>query len=153
ARAVAVTKDIAQRLAELAAALEREGYEQERVARFLMRCVFTMFAEDVGLLDGDPFRHIIDDVALANPDEFVPLAEDLWRSMDEGKRFMLRRLLRFNGHFFKDAEALPLKRDALALLLAASQADWSHVEPTIFGTLFTRALDPEERHRLGAEFT
>ena len=98
-------------------------------------------------------RHIIDDVALADPSEFVPLATDLWRAMDEGKRFLLRKLLRFNGHFFKDATALPLTREALALLLTASQADWQHVEPTIFGTLLTRALDPRERHRLGAEYT
>src|SRR6185437_12020132 len=26
-------------------------------------------------------------------------------------------------------------------------------EPSIFGTLLVRALDPEERHRLGAEYT
>src|SRR5690606_28436299 len=30
---------------------------------------------------------------------------------------------------------------------------WAEVEPSIFGTLFTRALDRDERHRLGAEFT
>ena len=153
ARSVAVTKEIAAKLAELAAQLEREGYDQERVARFLMRCVFTMFAEDVGLLPGEPFRHIIDDVALADPDEFVPLAMELWQAMDQGHRFLLHKLLKFNGHFFKEAEALPLTRDALAMLLAASHADWQHVEPSIFGTLLTRALDPVERHSLGAEFT
>lgn len=152
-RAIAVTKDIAERLAELAAQLERDGYEQERVARFLMRCVFTMFAEDIGLLPGEPFRHIIDDVALATPQDFVTLATDLWRAMDEGRRFLLRKLLRFNGHFFKVAEALPLSRDALAMLLNASRADWQHVEPSVFGTLLTRALDRDERHRLGAEYT
>jgi hypothetical protein len=152
-KAVAVTQELAARLAELAADLERQGFGQERVARFLMRCVFTMFAEDVGLLDGEPFRHIIDDVALSNPAEFIPLAEDLWRAMDTGQRFLLKKLLRFNGHFFADAEALPLTREGLALLLAAASADWAHVEPTIFGTLLTRALDPEERHKLGAEYT
>ena len=152
-KAIAVTKDIAARLAELATRLEAQGYEQERVARFLMRCVFTMFAEDTTLLPGEPFRRIIEDVALADPTEFVPLAEELWRAMDRGERFMLKRLLRFNGHFFASAEALPLDREALAFLLAASRADWKHVEPSIFGTLLTRAIDPAERHRLGAEFT
>lgn len=38
-------------------------------------------------------------------------------------------------------------------MLEAARADWQHVEPSIFGTLLVRALDPEERHRLGAEFT
>ncbi|MEO5726805.1 MAG: class I SAM-dependent DNA methyltransferase, partial [Byssovorax sp.] len=62
-------------------------------------------------------------------------------------------VLRFNGHFFKDAEGLPLTPDDLAVLLEAAEADWSDVEPAIFGTLLTRALNPKERHRLGAEYT
>jgi hypothetical protein len=148
-----VTKEIAQRLAELAASLEARQFEQERVARFLMRCVFTMFSEDVGLLPDEPFYHLLDELAIASPDEFPGAAEELWRAMDEGRRFGYRRLLRFNGHFFRDAEALPLTRDDLTTLLVAARADWSRVEPTIFGTLLTRALDPRERHRLGAEFT
>lgn len=152
-KAVAVTKELAARLADLAADLERQGYTQERVAKFVMRCVFTMFAEDIGLLPDEPFRQVLDQVALADPKEFVPLAEELWHAMDEGKRFLLRKLLRFNGHVFRDAEALPLSREALAMLLEAARADWQHVEPSIFGTLLVRALDPVERHRLGAEFT
>jgi hypothetical protein len=73
--------------------------------------------------------------------------------MDIGGRVGPLKLLRFNGHFFRDATALPLTRDELALLEAAARADWAEVEPAIFGTLLTRALDPEERHRLGAEYT
>jgi len=39
------------------------------------------------------------------------------------------------------------------LLIRAAEADWSDVEPAIFGTLLERALDPRERHKLGAHFT
>ncbi|HET7459681.1 MAG TPA: DNA methyltransferase [Longimicrobium sp.] len=81
------------------------------------------------------------------------MLEDLWRAMDEGKRFGPLRLLRFNGHFFRDAKALPLHSADIAVLAEAAEADWRYVEPTIFGTLLTRALDPRERHRLGAEYT
>ncbi len=73
--------------------------------------------------------------------------------MDQGTRFGHWKLLRFNGHFFRDAEVLPLTRADIAVLHQAAQADWRQVEPTIFGTLLTRALDPKERHRLGAEYT
>ncbi len=45
-----VTRDVAARLAELAKSLEQSGHEPEAVAHFLMRCLFTFFAEDVGLL-------------------------------------------------------------------------------------------------------
>ncbi|HEU0053314.1 MAG TPA: DNA methyltransferase [Longimicrobium sp.] len=73
--------------------------------------------------------------------------------MDRGDVFGWKQLLRFNGHFFADAEVLPLVASDLAVLHEAAQADWRYVEPTIFGTLLTRALDPKERHRLGAEYT
>lgn len=153
AKAVEVTTDIAAKLAELAAALEARGHDQERVARFLMRCVFTMFAEDVGLLQDEPFRRAVEEIGYQSPEEFGIAVGELWKAMDEGKRFGLKKLLRFNGHFFRDAEVLALTREEIAVLHEAAKADWTHVEPSIFGTLLVRALDPVERHRLGAEYT
>lgn len=47
-KAQAITVEIAGLLAELAATLEARGHDPERVARFLIRCVFSMFAEDAG---------------------------------------------------------------------------------------------------------
>ena len=41
----------------------------------------------------------------------------------------------------------------MTLMIEAARFDWSAVEPSIFGTLLVRALDPVERHRLGAEYT
>lgn len=147
-----VTREVAERLAKLSASLEGRGLDGERVARFLIRCVFTMFAEDVGLLADKPFQTAIQDYQ-DDPAEFAAVMTELWRAMDAGTRFGLRKLLRFNGHFFADAEALPLDRADMAVLADAARADWRQVEPTIFGTLLTRALDPRERHRLGAEYT
>lgn len=150
--AAKVTRELAEKLAQLSASLEERGYEQEEVARFLMRCVFTMFAEDNGLLEGNVFRDLID-LSLRDPGEFPASAEELWIAMDEGRRFGNHRLPRFNGRFFHTATALPLTHGDLAILLEAARADWRNVEPSIFGTLLTRALDPTERHRLGAEYT
>jgi hypothetical protein len=151
-RAAEVTEEIARKLAELARRLEEQRNDPERVARFMMRCVFTMFAEDTGLLPERFFQRAIQ-AGLRDPGGFVNDVEALWRAMDRGRRFYFQPLLRFNGHFFHDAEVLPLGTDDLALLLRASQAAWRQVEPAIFGTLLTRALDRAERHRLGAEYT
>ncbi len=63
------------------------------------------------------------------------------------------RLRRFNGGLFAETTALPLDADQHALLLEAASADWRDVEPAIFGTLLERALDPRERHKLGAHYT
>jgi hypothetical protein len=85
----------------------------------------------------------------------VPLVGALWREMDAGGFSVILRetLPRFNGKLFKAPDVLPLSRDQIALLREASQADWTQVEPAIFGTLLERALDPTERHALGAHCT
>ena len=151
--AARVTRATAERLAELAASLESRGHSQEVVARFLIRCVFTMFAEDIGLLPDYPFTKAVEEIGFADPRDFPVALGELWKAMDEGSRFGLRKFLRFNGHFFKDQSVLELTREDLAILHAAAMSTWADVEPAIMGTLLTRALDPIERHRLGAEYT
>jgi hypothetical protein len=138
----------------LASQLEARGHEQERVARFLMRVVFCCFAEDIDLLPNQVFRRTLVAAARsADPAHLQQALGALWRTMDTGGLFGAEILKRFNGHFFQTVEALPLDPADAALLLEAAQADWAGVEPTIFGSLLVRALDPVERHRLGAEYT
>ena len=48
-----VTRDVAVQLAALARSLEQAGHSPEKSAAFLTRCLFSMFAEDVGLLPKD----------------------------------------------------------------------------------------------------
>ena len=55
-----VTREIAKRLAAVSKALEAEGHPPEEVAMFLMRCLFTMFAEDVELLPKQSFKHVLE---------------------------------------------------------------------------------------------
>jgi len=64
-----------------------------------------------------------------------------------------KRLPRFNGGLFESCAALPLTPAQLDRLIEAGKADWRDVEPAIFGTLLERALDPVERHKLGAHYT
>jgi hypothetical protein len=77
-KSAAVTKEIAGKLAVLATRLEAGGHDQERVARFLIRCVFTMFAEDVGLLDGVPFERAVELGLEDRPGEFNDAVAELW---------------------------------------------------------------------------
>jgi len=150
------TRTIAEHLAEVSRALEEENHPAEEVATFLMRCLFAMFAEDVGLLPAESFTAMLKR-ALENPDPmaFVPLATQLFEAMDEGKfAFGLEaQVRRFNGAFYKNRRAFPLKREAIGALIEASRADWREVEPAIFGSLLEQALDPRDRSRLGAHYT
>ncbi len=153
-RAARVTREIAAHLATLAVSLEATGHAPQTTAAFLMRALFTMFAEDVGLLLKGGFTRLLESL-LDTPEQFVPMVEELWDRMNRGGFSVTLRInvLQFNGGLFADAKALPLDRDQLALLVEASRCDWQDVEPAIFGTLLERALDPIERHKLGAHYT
>lgn len=152
-RSARATTELAARLAELAKSFERAHHSPEDVGTFLMRCLFTFFAEDAGLLPAGGVQGLL--ARLKDPAHFGPNMTDLWRAMKSGEYSVAlgADLKHFNGHLFEEAVALPVKEDQLALLAEASKADWQHVEPAIFGTLLERALDPVERHKLGAHYT
>ncbi|MBC6607594.1 class I SAM-dependent DNA methyltransferase [Hymenobacter sp. BT188] len=155
-RAARVTRELAGYLAGVSAQLERAGHAPDVVAQFLMRCLFTMFSEDVGLIPKTSFTGMLRTYSTPEMREFLPDAlAGLWRTMDLGgfSPDLKARLRRFNGKLFHDATALPLSTDQMQLLLKAAEADWTEVEPAIFGTLLERALDPKERHSLGAHYT
>lgn len=153
-RSARVTREIADQLASLAKSLEAAGHAPQDVAGFLMRALFTMFAEDVGLLPERSFTNLLYRLR-TKPENFAPMVENLWQTMSTGgfSPILEGKLLRFNGGLFNEARAIPLGRDQLELLVGASEANWRYVEPAIFGTLLERALNPRERHKLGAHYT
>ncbi len=152
-RSAKVTRQIADRLARLARSLEG-AYEPEQVARFLMRALFTMFAEDVGLLPERGFSKLLEE-SKEDPQHFFHAVHTLWETMSTGGYSVLLKaqIPRFNGGLFAETTVIELNADQIQLLSEASGADWRDVEPAIFGTLLERALDPRERHKLGAHYT
>ncbi len=149
-----VTREISDHLAGVAKSLEQAGHAPELAAAFLSRCLFCFFAEDVGLLPKHSFTDLLESLE-QSPAQFVPLIGELWRAMDLGEFSVALRtqVLRFNGKLFKQPVVLPLTREQIELLVKAGRKDWTRVEPAIFGTLLERALDPTERHSLGAHYT
>ncbi|AHM60268.1 hypothetical protein D770_10055 [Flammeovirgaceae bacterium 311] len=119
-----------------------------------MRCLFTMFAEDVQLLPDNSFTRLLQDYR-QNIKYFPDALKALWRSMDKGgfDPALRTNIPQFNGYLFKNPEALPVTEAQLDLLIQAAEAGWADVEPAIFGTLLERALQPRERHKLGAHYT
>ncbi len=149
-----VTREIASTLAQLAKSLEQAGQDSERVAGFLSRCLFTLFAEDVGLLPQGSFCALLKRLQ-AQPEQFPDAMASLWQTMHSGGfcGVLMHKVLRFNGGLFEGADPLPLSAEQIGQLIEAARADWRQVEPAIFGTLLERALDPRERHKLGAHYT
>jgi type II restriction/modification system DNA methylase subunit YeeA len=73
--------------------------------------------------------------------------------METGGDFDLTKIAHFNGGLFDGRRALPLDAGDIGLLIAAGSLDWSLIDPSIFGTLFERFLDPEKRGQIGAHYT
>ena len=136
---------IAQRLRE-------RGHDPQAVAHFVNRLVFCMFAEDIGLLPRDLFTRMLEQ-AVKRPDNFAPMAKDLFGAVEAGGLVGFEEVAWFNGGLFDDDTALPLEQAELDLALRAARLDWSEIDPSIFGTLFERGLDPDKRSQLGAHYT
>ncbi len=150
-----VTREIARRLAEVSKALEGRGCNPEDVAHFLMRCLFTMFAEDTDLLPRGSFGALLAK-SVEDPSHFPHRLKALWGQMETGEEFshvIEARVRHFNGGLFKDTTVFELGREEIGELWAAAKADWRQVDPAIFGTLLEQALDKDERRKLGAHYT
>ena len=147
-----LTEQAAAEFARLAQRLRDRGHPSQMVAHFINRLVFCMFAEDVDLLPGKMFGRMLDSVA-RSPGEFEALASSLFAAMQGGGKIGFERVAWFNGGLFDDDSALPLTRDDIALVREAAARDWAEIDPSIFGTLFERGLDPDKRSQLGAHYT
>jgi len=147
-----VTRQAAAEFGKLADSLRQAGHDPERAAHFLIRILFCLFAEDVGLLPEDLFSRMIEETK-DDPDRCRELMEELFGHMASGGFFGLDRIPYFNGGIFDSRNALPLVRDDLEILARVSRLDWSSIEPSILGTLFERGLDPGKRAQLGAHYT
>jgi len=147
-----VTTDAAERFSELAHHLQAKGYDPHRVAHFLNRIIFCMFAEDVGLLPNKIFTKLAT-ASVAHPEAFEANARQLFEGMAKGGAVAFESIDWFNGGLFDDDATLPLDAAELKLVLKCAEFDWSSIEPSIFGTLFERGLDPDKRSQQGAHYT
>ena len=148
----ALTERAAAAFAVVAQTLRARGHDPPVVAHFVNRLVFCMFADDVGLLPDHMFTRMLRQ-ARHTPEQFTELAAELFRVMAAGGRVGFEAVAWFNGGLFDDGAALPLEVADIETVLAASDLDWSEIDPSILGTLFERGLDPGKRAQLGAHYT
>ena len=147
-----VTQHAAVEFARLAEQLRQYGEDSETSAHFLIRLLFCLYAESVGLLSENLFTKLVNRTKNI-PAVFHQQLQQLFDLMRCGGWCCIIQIPHFDGQLFDGAEALKLDRDGLRILAQASQLDWSSVEPAIFGTLFERSLDPSQRSQLGAHYT
>ena len=147
-----VTEMAATEFATLADSLRARGVDPQRAAHFLMRLLFCLFAEDIGLLPPKLFSVLLERTR-HRPADFKARLAQLFAAMAVGGAFGADDIAHFNGDLFTDAEVFDLSAEDIETLLRVSALDWSAIEPAIFGTLFERSLDPDKRSQLGAHYT
>ena len=148
----AITEHAASQFANLAFQLRDGEHTPHTVAHFLNKLLFCMFAEDAGLLPKDLFVRVLKN-GIEAPEHFDTTLRRLFAVMREGGPFGVDMVSWFNGGIFDGDETLPLSLEQVRLVLLLAQMDWSQIEPSIFGTLFERGLDPDKRSQLGAHYT
>jgi methylase of polypeptide subunit release factors len=146
-----VTAQAAAGFAKIALLL-RQHYDERRVAHFINKLVFCLFAEDIDLLPDRVFADLLDEAA-KNPDACEGMLRQLFAAMANPRgTFGPKPIPWFNGGLFDDDDVLPLNVVALADLAAAARLDWKAIDPTIFGTLFESGLDDKKRAEMASLF-
>ena len=147
-----VTEEAASEFSHLADLLRKYGAEPQKAAQFLIRLLFCLFAEDIGLLPRDLFTRLVQQTQ-KHPTAFAGQLRQLFRAMVSGGWFGTDQIASFDGNLFDDDAVLELDSASVEIIARVSTLDWANIEPSIFGTLFERSLDPSKRSQLGAHYT
>lgn len=154
-----VTAEVASAFADLARKLRGDPpythyqkHEPHRVAHFLNKVLFCLFAEDIGLLPEGLLTKLLEN-SKRDVEVLHRKLKSLFATMAKGGEFGVETIDWFNGGLFDGDDVLPLDADDVARLLTVARAKWDAISPSLFGTLFERGLDPSKRSQLGAHYT
>jgi type II restriction/modification system DNA methylase subunit YeeA len=147
-----VTREAAERFSQIAIGMHARGVEPHRAAHYLVQLLFCLFAEDVELLPNRIFSKMVA-AGVRDPGRFDRNAAELLTTMNTGGSVAYEIIPRFNGGLFATVDVPGLTVNEIRVLHDAAGLDWSSIEPSIFGTLFERSLDPSQRAQLGAHYT
>jgi type II restriction/modification system DNA methylase subunit YeeA len=148
-----ITQEAAKLFGRITDDLRKWKVDDMRIARFVTRVMFCMFATDVGLLPRETFSEVIN-VNKNDPAAFRENLSALFGVMAEGGKFLMHPVPYFNGRLFDDTDVPgEIHGEHVRLLEDLNDLNWADVEPSIFGTLFERVIDPAQRRQIGAHYT
>ncbi len=147
-----VSAEVADLVARLYRSVRAQYPDRERdVIRFTLQCITAMFAEDIGLLPRSYFTSLLYDGARTkNVDGRL---HELFVQMNTKDLPAPRVVPYFNGGLFTDVVSLSLGSEQVVALTKAAEANWTYVDPHIFGSVFQGIMDDAERHASGAHYT
>ena len=147
-----LTKEAADKFQAISDRLQHRNPDREAVAHFVNQLVFCFFADSVKLLPAGMWKKLLTS-AERKPSLSQTFLAELFAHMATGGFYAFEDILAFDGGLFDGRPPLALEFGEIGLLFAAASLDWSLIDPTIFGTLFERFLDPDKRAQIGAHYT
>lgn len=150
-----LSQEAAYQLAELFKSLLNRNVPKEQALHFVLQCMVAMFAENIGMLPRYTFTRIIDETK-DNPLEAHDLLLLLFTVMNRRSGVSAGRFYDveyFNGGLFKEINLPNISPEELRRLREMCNFDWSKIRPEIFGTIFEKTMDKDERHDFGVHYT
>ncbi len=147
-----VSQEVADLVARLYRSVKAQHPDRERdVIRFTLQCIIAMFAEDIGLLP----RHYLTSLLYqgAKSGDVEARLRALFEQMNDPDQSQARAVPYFNGGLFTEATTLSLGSAQIVALTKAAEANWTYVDPHIFGSVFQGTMDDDERHAMGSHYT
>jgi len=142
--------------------LEEAGYCRHDLGCFLLRTVFCLFADNVGVFES---RGVFRDLVEVRTSEdgtnlghwLAHVFQTLGTPKDQRLKTLhggLAQLPYVNVPLFQEPLRIAAFDAAMSsVLLDACRLDWSNISPAIFGELFQSVLDPVQRRTQGVHYT
>jgi hypothetical protein len=151
----------AQIMAELFESLEDSSFTDHEASVFLVRTLFTLYADDSGLWPRDLFIEFLKTRTSPDGTDLGPQLSMLFQVMNQpiDQRHsnldeVLSRFPYVNGGVFSEPLKIPIfTKKMREKLIDACNFDWANISPAIFGSLFQAVKSVEARRELGEHYT
>jgi N-6 DNA Methylase len=154
-----------EKMGKLHDALKKDGYTGEQLEILLVRLLFCLFADDTGIFSPRDMMldHLINDTKEDGSDFGMVLGkifETLNKPHESRQKSISDSFNAYpyvNGKLFEQHIALPsFTKTMRDLLLDCCELDWSKISPAIFGAMFQKIIELDEKSRrreMGAHYT
>lgn len=148
-------------MAKLHDELKNTGYTGHYLEVYLVRLLFSMFADDTGIFEKDTFKDLIEYRTNDDGSDLGTWIAYLFQVLNTPNDKRLKNLDEHlkpfpfvNGKLFE--EQLPIasfNSEMRELILECCALNWGKISPAIFGSMFQSVMNPKERRNFGAHYT
>lgn len=155
-REISLAREAVAAVAEVHHRLLDRGVSDLVARDLVLQVTWCMFAQDLGLLRERVLHELLSrmrrDAGILDLDPLGQLFGFL--GQESGERPGVYQPVPYaNGGLFTRPARVVLRPEEVELLLLADDADWTLVEPAVFGGLLQSSIDRERRHQIGAHYT